>query len=143
MEQDKKPLENYRDIDAFKTYVSDVGLLCAKKEIVPEDILYPTHELDDFKGGMTENYVCTQLTASGYTSYYWTADRGGYEIDFLIQREGAILPIEVKAGEHTKAKSLEVYQKTFRPEQSLRLSTKNFGRENGLRSVPLYACFCI
>ena len=143
VDQIKKPLENYRDIDAFKTYVSDVGLLCAKKEIIPEDILYPTHELDDFKGGMTENYVCTQLTASGYTSYYWTADRGGYEIDFLIQREGSILPIEVKAGEHTKAKSLEVYQKAFQPEQSVRLSTKNFGLENGLKSVPLYACFCI
>ena len=143
VEQVKKPLENYRDIDAFKTYVSDVGLLCAKKEIVPEDILYPTHELDDFKGGMTENYVCTQLTARGYTSYYWTADRGGYEIDFLIQREGAILPIEVKAGEHTKARSLEVYQKTFQPEQSVRLSTKNFGMESGQKSVPLYACFCI
>ena len=143
VEQVKKPLENYRDIDAFKTYVSDVGLLCAKKEIVPEDILYPTHELDDFKGGMTENYVCTQLTAGGYTSYYWTADRGGYEIDFLIQREGSILPIEVKAGEHTKAKSLEVYQKTFQPEYTVKLSAKNFGMENGQKSVPLYACFCI
>ena len=143
MEQIKKPLENYRDIDAFKTYVSDVGLLCAKKEIVPEDILYPTHDLDDFKGGMTENYVCTQLTAGGYTSYYWTADRGGYEIDFLIQREGSILPIEVKAGEHTKAKSLEVYKKTFQPKYTIKLSTKNFGMENGQKSVPLYACFCI
>ena len=72
----KKPLENYRDIDAFKTYVSDVGLLCAKKEIVPDDILYPAHDLDDFKGGMAENYVCDQLTASGHTCYYWTGDGG-------------------------------------------------------------------
>ena len=92
---------------------------------------------------MTENYVCTQLTAGGYASYYWTADRGGYEIDFLIQREGSILPIEVKAGEHTKAKSLEVYKKTFQPKYTIKLSTKNFGMENGQKSVPLYACFCI
>lgn len=62
-----KPLENYRNIDAFKTYVSDVGLLCAKKQIVAEDILYQTNELDDFKGGMVENYVCSQLVANGYT----------------------------------------------------------------------------
>lgn len=143
VEQVKKPLENYRDIDAFKTYVSDVGLLCAKKEIVPADILYPTHELDDFKGGMTENYVCTQLTANGYTCYYWTAERGGYEVDFLIQREGSILPIEVKSREHTRAKSLEAYQKSFHPAYSIRLSARNFGLENGQKSVPLYACFCI
>lgn len=142
VEQVKKPLENYRDIDAFKTYVSDVGLLCAKKEILAADILYPTHELDDFKGGMTENYVCTQLTSSGYTCYYWTSDRG-YEVDFLVQREGAIVPMEVKAGEHTRAKSLEAYQKAFQPACAVRLSTKNFGMENGLKSVPLYAAFCL
>ena len=87
--------------------------------------------------------MCAQLTAIGYTFYYWTAERGGYEIDFLIQREGNTLPIEVKAGERTKAKSMGVYQKTFRPEQSTRLSTKNFGLEHGRKSVPLYVCFCI
>lgn len=92
---------------------------------------------------MTENYVCAQLTANEYTSYYWMADRGGYEIDFLIQREGAILPVEVKAGEHTKAKSMEFFRKTFQPKQAIRLSAKNFGMENGQKSVPLYACFCI
>ena len=140
--QVKKPLENYRDIDAFKTYVSDVGLLCAKKEILPEDILYPTHDLDDFKGGMTENYVCTQLAANGYSNYYWTSDRGA-EVDFIIQREGKIIPIEVKTADHTKAKSLEPYIKAFDPEYAIKLSTKNFGREDGQVSVPLYAAFCI
>lgn len=142
VEQIKKPLENYRDIDAFKTYVSDVGLLCAKKEVVPEDILYPTHDLDDFKGGMAENYVCTQLTAVGYSNYYWTSDRGA-EVDFIIQREGKVIPIEVKAADHTKAKSLELYIKAFKPDYSIKLSTKNFGREDGQVSVPLYAAFCI
>lgn len=70
VEQPKKPLENYRDIDSFKTYVSDVGLLCAKKDIVAEDVLYLSSELDAFKGGMAENYVCCQLTANEYRSYY-------------------------------------------------------------------------
>ena len=141
-EQIKKPLENYRDIDAFKIYVSDVGLLCAKKEIVPEDILYTVHELDDFRGGLTENYVCTQLTALGYTCYYW-AEGNQSEIDFLIQRGGMIEPVEVKAGEHTRSKSIAAFVKAHRPEESVRVSAKNFGYENGIKSVPLYSVFCL
>lgn len=141
-EQPKKPLENYRDIDAFKTYVSDVGLLCAKKEIIAEDILYPTHDLDDFKGGMAENCVCNQLATNGHSCYYWTGDQG-YEVDFLVQLGGDIIPIEVKAAEHTQAKSLNVYQKRHQPAYAIKLSGKNFGMEDGQKSVPLYAAFCI
>lgn len=74
-EQLRKSLENYRDIDFFKIYVSDVGLLCAKKDIVPEDMLYLSDELNEFKGGMVENYVCCQLVVNGYNSYYWLSDR--------------------------------------------------------------------
>ena len=141
-EHPKKPLENYRDIDAFKIYVSDVGLLCAKKDIVPEDILYLSEELNDFKGGMVENYVCAQLTASGYTSYYWISERSA-EVDFIIQRQGQIIPIEVKAADNTRAKSLGVYMQMFKPEYAIKLSTKNFGFEDGKKTVPLYATFCI
>ena len=141
-EHPKKPLENYRDIDAFKIYVSDVGLLCAKKDIVPEDILYLSEELNDFKGGMVENYVCGQLTVSGYTSYYWLSERSA-EVDFIIQRQGQIIPIEVKAADNTRAKSLGVYMQMFKPEYAIKLSTKNFGFEDGKKTVPLYAAFCI
>ncbi len=141
-EHPKKPLENYRDIDAFKIYVSDVGLLCAKKDIVPEDILYLSEELNDFKGGMVENYVCAQLTASGHTSYYWLSERSA-EVDFIIQRQGQIIPIEVKAADNTRAKSLGVYMQMFKPEYAIKLSTKNFGFEDGKKTVPLYAAFCI
>ena len=138
----KKPLENYKDIDAFKIYISDVGLLCAKKQIVPEDILYPTKELDDFKGGMAENYVCNQLTASEHTHYFWVLGHSA-ELDFVAQIDGQIMPIEVKSGNNTKAKSLEAYRKAHKPDFAIRLSTKNFGMEDGLKSVPLYAAFCI
>jgi predicted AAA+ superfamily ATPase len=100
-EQSKKPMENYRDIDSFKIYVSDVGLLCAKKDIVPEDVLYLSNELNDFKGGMVENYVCCQLTANGYTSYYWESGRSA-EVDFIIQRNGMIIPIEVKSADRSR-----------------------------------------
>jgi len=142
VEQAVKPLENYRNIDSFKTYVSDVGLLCAKKDVVAEDVLYLSEELNDFKGGMTENYVCCQLIANGYTCYYWLSSRGA-EVDFIIQRAGKIIPVEVKSAENTKAKSLSVYIETYKPEYSIKISGKNFGFENGIKTIPLYATFCL
>ena len=142
VEQIKKPLENYRDIDAFKIYVSDMGLLCAKKDVVANDILYMVDELNDFKGGMTENYVNVQLLINGYNTYYWQSERGA-EIDFVIQREGKLIPIEVKSADNTRAKSLKVYMDTFSPEYAIKLSSKNFGFEDNKKIVPLYAAFCI
>lgn len=142
VEQIKKPLENYRDIDAFKIYVSDLGLLCAKKDLAANDILYMVEELNDFKGGMAENYVNVQLTINGYNTYYWESERGA-EIDFVIQRDGHLIPIEVKSADNTKAKSLKVYMETYKPAYAIKLSTKNFGFEDGKKTVPLYAAFCI
>lgn len=141
-EQIKKPLENYRDIDAFKIYVSDLGLLCAKKDLSPADVLYMTDELNDFKGGMTENYVNVQLAINGYKTYYWESERGA-EIDFVIQREGQLIPIEVKSADNTKAKSLKVYMEAFKPAYAIKLSAKNFAFEDNKKNVPLYAAFCI
>ena len=140
--QIKKPLENYRDIDAFKIYVSDLGLLCAKKDLTASDILYMFEELNDFKGGMVENYVNVQLTINGYHTYYWESARGA-EIDFVIQRDGKLIPIEVKSADNTKAKSLKVYMDTYHPTYAIKLSTKNFAFEDNKKIVPLYAAFCI
>lgn len=142
VEQIKKPLENYRDIDAFKIYVSDMGLLCAKKDVAANDILYMVDELNDFKGGMTENYANVQLLINGYNTYYWQSERGA-EIDFVIQREGKLIPVEVKSADNTRAKSLKVYMDTFSPEYAIKLSSKNFGFEDNKKIVPLYAAFCI
>lgn len=142
LSQIKKPLENYRNIDAFKIYVSDLGLLCAKKDIVPDDVLYMIEDMNDFKGGMAENYVYTQLNINGYRSYYWESERGA-EVDFVIQREGEIIPIEVKSADNTRAKSLNVYMKTYEPKYAIKVTAKNFGCENGKKQVPLYAAFCI
>ena len=141
-EQIKKPLENYRDIDAFKIYVSDLGLLCAKKDLAANDILYMVEEINDFKGGMAENYVNVQLTINGYQTYYWESPRGA-EIDFIIQREGRLIPIEVKSADNTRAKSLKVYIETYKPDYAIKLSAKNFSFEDGKKTVPLYAAFCI
>lgn len=142
VERPVKPLENYRDIDSFKIYVSDVGLLCAKKDIIAEDILYRRDELSDFKGGMTENYACCQLITNGYHCYYWMSNRGA-EVDFVIQRGGRIIPIEVKSSDNTKAKSLNVYIDSYKPAYAVKLSAKNFGFEDGKKTVPLYAAFCL
>lgn len=140
--QIKKPLENYRDIDAFKIYVSDLGLLCAKKDLAADDILYMVEEINEFKGGMAENYVHVQLTMNGYHTYYWESERGA-EIDFVIQRDGQLIPIEVKSADNVRAKSLRVYMDTYQPAYAIKLSTKNFGFEDGKKTVPLYAAFCI
>lgn len=142
VEQIKKPLENYRDIDAFKIYVSDLGLLCAKKDLGANDVLYMVEELNDFKGGMAENYVNVQLTINGYKTYYWESERGA-EIDFIIQRDGQLIPIEVKSADNTRAKSLRVYMDTYKPQYAIKLSAKNFGFEDNKKIVPLYAAFCI
>lgn len=138
----KKPLDNYKDIDAFKIYVSDTGLLCAKKDIIKDDILYDHPDLQDFKGGLCENYVVLQLIANGYHPYYYT-DTKGVEIDFLIQKQGHIIPIEVKSSNNTSSKSLHHYINQFAPSYAIRLSTKNFGTYDNIISIPLYAAFCI
>ncbi len=142
LEHAMKPLENYRDIDTFKIYVSDTGLLCAKKKISSEDILSGMTELDDFKGGLTENYVHNQLRTNGHTAYFWTSSRGA-EVDFIIQRGGEILPIEVKSAENTHAKSLKVFMEMHHCTHAIKLSTRNFGSDSGKKSLPLYAAFCI
>lgn len=141
-EQIKKPLENYRDIDSFKIYVSDLGLLAAKKDLAANDILYMVEDLNDFKGGMAENYVNVQLTVNGYRTYYWESEHEA-EIDFVIQREGKLIPIEVKSADNTRAKSLKVYMDAYKPDYAIKLSAKNFGFEDGKKIVPLYAAFCI
>ena len=142
VEQIKKPLDNYRDIDSFKIYVSDTGLLCAKKDLQASDILYMSDELDDFKGGMAENYVNIQLLINEYKTYYWESERGA-EVDFIIQREGKLIPVEVKSADNTRAKSLKIYMDTYKPEYAIKLSAKNFAFEDGKKIVPLYAAFCI
>jgi predicted AAA+ superfamily ATPase len=138
----RKPLDDQKDIDAFKIYVSDLGLLCAKKDVDARDVLYMSDDLQYFKGGMAENFVHVHLTANGYASYYWESDRGA-EVDFVIQRDGAIIPIEVKSADNVQAKSLRVYMDTYKPPYAIKLSAKNFGFEGAKKTVPLYAAFCI
>lgn len=143
VEQIAKPLENYRDIDDFKVYLSDTGLLCAQKEISAEDVFYMDTELKDFKGGMTENFVHIQLVRSGFKPYFWRNDKGTKEVDFILTIGGKLIPVEVKSGDNVKSESLNDYIRLFNPAWSIRISEKNFGFENNIKSIPLYAAFCI
>lgn len=96
-----------------------------------------------FKGALTENYVAFTLTVNGYTPYYWES-KGQSEVDFLIQDNlGNIIPIQVKAADNVRTKSLNEYIKRYSPPYVIRVSGKNFGFENGIKSVPLYATFLI
>ena len=138
-----KPLENYINIDDFKIFLSDTGLLCAQKDIRAEDVFFMEEELTDFKGGLTENYVNIQLACSGFKTYFWRNEKGTNEIDFIVSLDGKLIPIEVKSGMRAKAASLNEYDRLFKPAYSIRISERNFGFENNIKSVPLYAAFCI
>ncbi|MDR3070649.1 MAG: DUF4143 domain-containing protein [Propionibacteriaceae bacterium] len=95
------------------------------------------------QGGVTENFVAQTLIANGITPFYWES-KNEAQIDFVYQTShGACIPIEVKPSEHVTSKSLGVFASKFRPEYSIRISRKNFGFENAIKSVPLYAAFCI
>lgn len=138
----ENPLIAFRDVSAFKLYLSDVGLLSAFTGIMPEDIIRDNlSEL--YKGALNENYVAQTLTAGGYHLYYWTSESPAAEIDFLIQKEGNIIPVEVKSGEHVNAKSLKHFEKMAQPKKMIRFSRKNFGSDGILWAIPLYAAFCI
>lgn len=137
------PLAVFRDVSAFKLYMSDIGLLSAFAGIMPETII--RRELSDvYRGALAENYVAQTLACRGYALFYWTSDSPAAEIDFVIQKEGKILPIEVKYDQNVHARSMKHFINRYHPDRAIRLSTRNFGTdENGMMSVPLYAAFCI
>ena len=136
------PLEMYKDLTSFKLYMSDVGLFVNKAKYPLYQIDLSTQPTMISMGPLTEHYVANELRTKGYETYYWESD-GKAELDFMIQKETEIIPIEVKTSIHTKARSLDMYMKKYNPRYAIRISEKNFGFENNIKSVPLYAVFCI
>ena len=136
------PLEMHKDLASFKLYMSDIGLFVKKAG-------YPLYQIDlnstptmISMGALTEHYVANELKKNGYGLFYYES-QGKAEIDFVIQKESDIIPIEVKASVHVKSRSLNLYMQNFKPKYAIRISEKNFGFENDIKSVPLYAVFCI
>lgn len=136
------PLEMHKDLTAFKLYMSDVGLFVNKARYPLYQIDLSTQPTMISMGPLTEHYVANELKINGYEPYYWESD-GKAEVDFIIQKDLEIIPIEVKSNIHTKSKSLDVYRNKFNPRYAIRISEKNFGMEENIKSVPLYATFCI
>ncbi len=142
LEQIMLPLNAYRSLSDFKFYMSDTGLCAASQDVSFEDIMYENPLLDNFKGGLAENYVFTELSSNGHQLYYWTSGNQA-ELDFIFRLGDDVIPIEVKSKINNRSKSLRGYVEKYSPKYSIRISAKNFGFENGIKSVPLYAVFCI
>lgn len=132
------PLSAYKKSNAFKLYLNDVGLLARKFMIEPQIVLKGDKLFTEFKGVMAENYVLQSLVRQfGNEQYYWTSGNKA-EVEFVLQREGELIPIEVKADKNVTAKSLSFYRKTYQPKQSVRLSLLNMQRDGDLLNLPLY-----
>ena len=137
------PLSAFSENTFYKIYMGDVGLLRSKLGISAQLILTENSLLNHIKGALTENYVENVLVTNGLDSYYWESE-GKAEVDFVYQtKNGECIPVEVKSSENVRAKSLQQYILKYHPPFAIRISKKNFGFENNLKSVPVYACFCI
>lgn len=137
------PLSVFSESGIFKIYMGDVGLLRSKLGIATQVILSDSQQMNYFKGSLVENYVANALVSRGFECYYWESE-GKAEVDFVIQTGGGeCIPIEVKSSENVRSKSLNQYVMKYNPPYSIRISAKNFGFENEIKSIPHYACFCI
>lgn len=134
------PLKAYEDRNGFKLFMVDIGLLSAMGEIDAKTLLEGNKIFSEFKGALTEQYVFQQLNSTNeYVIYYWSAERSTAEIDFLLQFNGTIVPLEVKAEENLQAKSLKVFLEKYNPKVSLRTSMSDFRKQDWLVNLPLYA----
>lgn len=135
----ESPLSAYQDNNAFKVFLLDVGLLGALSKLDAVSILGGNKIFMQYKGALTEQYVFQQLSSIRKDNlFYWSAESATAEIDFIIQREGRVYPIEVKAEENLKSKSLKVYKQRFDPRKSIRTSMSDYRDEGWLVNLPLY-----
>ena len=134
------PLKAYEDLRAFKLFIVDVGLLGCMTGLRQRTLLDGNDLFAEFKGALTEQYVCQQLkTVEGLSIYYYTNDRGSCEIDFVVDNGDQVIPVEVKAEVNLKAKSLKTYREKFNPKISVRTSMADYKKEDWLVNLPLYA----
>ncbi|MDR3287231.1 MAG: DUF4143 domain-containing protein [Prevotellaceae bacterium] len=135
-----RPLKSNENSKSFKLYLSDVGLLVHLAGIKLFDIFQ--NKNFNYIGALTENFVAQTLASKSEKICYWSSGNEA-EVDFLLSQEEGIIPCEVKSADNVKSKSLSVYVAKYAPKYAVRISAKNFGFENGIKSVPLYATHCI
>ena len=133
------PISGYEEASAFKLYMIDTGLLCAKAMLDAKTIIEGNKIFEEFKGALTEQYVLQELKIKDNLPItYWGTDNGTAEIDFVIQDKDMVIPIEVKATVNLKAKSLASYRQKYNPKKAVRTSLAGFEENNGLFNIPLY-----
>lgn len=133
------PLLGYEDVSAFKLFCVDVGLLGALSNLEPTVVLDGGRLFTEFKGALTEQYVAQQLYCGDFSPTYWSSDTGTAETDFCVEFQGKVLPIEVKAGENLRSKSLRVACEKFGLEKAMRTSLSPYRDDGWLVNVPLWA----
>ena len=136
------PIAAYADLSDFKLYMADVGLLTMKSGLAYQTILSTIEQDNSFLGALAENYVAQQFKANHIPLFYWKNDNTA-EVDFVLQTDNGILPVEVKKGKRNKAISMNLFAKKYNSPYSIRISQKHFGFDNNIKAVPLYATFCI
>ncbi len=134
------PPKAYIDNESFKLFLSDIGILTSLLELKYNEIILDNKFL--YKGILVENFVAQEFISNNISLYYWKS-KSDAEVDFVIYNDDGLIPIEVKSSENTKSKSLKVYMDRYNPKYAIRVSSKNFGFENNIKSVPLYATFLI
>jgi len=133
------PLIAYMEMSSFKMFMLDVGLLGAKANIHAKVLLDGCRIFEEFKGALTEQFVAQQLKSSGRELYYYSTENSSGEIDFVIQQEMRCIPIEVKAEENLRARSLRAFCEKYKPEIAIRTSMSNYREQDWMINVPLYA----
>ena len=133
------PLASYQDFSAFKLYIHDVGLLGAMSGTSPSMLLDGDALFTNFKGALAEQFALQELSAREIEPSYWTSDSGNAEVEFVVQGENDIFPVEVKSGINTKAKSLKAYRELFRPPYAIRTSLQPYHDGETVKDIPLYA----
>ena len=134
------PLSAYQDLAAFKLYLNDVGLLCAMAKLPLTAIVDSNAIFEEFKGALTENYIMQQLLLKEENDiYYWTNDNSTNEVDFVIQNDTEVIPIEVKSGENLKATSFKFFCDKYKPKKAIRASLADYKEESWMTNLPLYA----
>jgi predicted AAA+ superfamily ATPase len=131
-------LSAYAEDSAFKLFAIDVGLLGALAKISEKTLIHEEGIFTEFKGAFVENYVEQTLHAAGTAPFYWHSE-GKAEVDFLVEHDGIIFPVEAKAGTNVRSRSLAVFIEKFNPPFSVRMSLKNFERNGRYINIPLYA----
>jgi len=142
LEQAFIPLRVYQNFSDFKIYMCDTGMLAMHSGIATQLILSSLDVDNIFLGALAENFVAQEFARKRFDLFYWKSEDTA-EIDFVLQFETEIIPVEVKKGKRNRSRSLDIFKKKYKIPYSIRISQKNFGFENNIKAVPLYAVFCI